>query len=115
MEISHESSRMKNYAINRISDYLNWLREERGEAAKNPSFRLVKQLYAMQAWIVEDEANGIVCLQSFDRIVSAVPDGTLSITRLGARDIYASRQQLMFERLYKKEMQSALASSTSSV
>ena len=60
-------------------DYRNML----AEGAAEPRFELVRELDVGRgsfcgsghAWIVEDVANGIVCLQSYSTIVSVVRNG----------------------------------------
>ena len=68
---------------------------ERLQDPKQPVFRKVKALNTNgTAWVVEDTANGFICLQSYSTIVSFVVDG--QVIDLGKWSVTTSKHQGQF-------------------
>lgn len=82
---------MKRYGVYETEKYMATL-----ENPKQPEFVLIEQLNKCQAWVVRDVANGVVCLQSYNTIVS-VKQGDEGVS-LGHWSVTTSKHQSFFRR-----------------
>ena len=82
---------MKHYGIYETEAYLKQL-----ENPKTPEWEVITQIDSCQAWVVKDTANDIVCLQSYNTIVSMVVGN--EIVHLGKWSPTTSHHQSKFYR-----------------
>lgn len=82
---------MRRYPIYHTEKYLSRL-----ESPKTPVWEEICQIDSCQAWVVRDTANGVVCLQSYNTIVSMVVGA--EIVHLGKWSNTTSHHQGKFYR-----------------
>lgn len=82
---------MKRYSIYETDEYLSRL-----ENPKTPVWEEICQIDSCQAWVVRDTANDVVCLQSYNTIVSMKMGN--EIVHLGKWSVTTSCHQGKFYR-----------------
>lgn len=82
---------MKRYSIYETEEYLSRL-----ESPKTPVWEEICQIDSCQAWVVRDTANDVVCLQSYNTIVSMKMGN--EIVHLGKWSPTTSHHQSKFHR-----------------